>query len=155
MEAKCCHDLLYKRSFHSSSQRANWSELNHHIAQNKVPPSSPCLPEASKGCSLCQLPLPWNTWSREMLGRIKSSSWMFTKGIRKKLTFEQVANKEGKRLSRNNWEIINRDFVVQIRSLVLVIQYAAVLGACSKSRSKLGFQTWELCEEDFKESYTS
>lgn len=39
MKAKCCHDLLYKRSFHSSSQRANWGELNHHIALNKATPA--------------------------------------------------------------------------------------------------------------------
>lgn len=36
MKAKCCHDLLYKGSFHCSSQRANWGELNHHIALNKA-----------------------------------------------------------------------------------------------------------------------
>lgn len=36
MKAKCCHDLLYKRSFHSSSQRANRGELNHHITHGSV-----------------------------------------------------------------------------------------------------------------------
>ena len=40
MKAKCCHDLLYKRSFHSSSQRANWGKLNHHTAHGNSEPAA-------------------------------------------------------------------------------------------------------------------
>lgn len=53
MKAKCCHDLLYKRRFHSSSQRANWGELNHHIAHGKADLADPAPGEAVKaaGCA--------------------------------------------------------------------------------------------------------
>lgn len=52
MQAKCCHDLLYKRSFHSSSQRANWGELNHHITQGNADLTVPAIGKAVKA-ALC------------------------------------------------------------------------------------------------------
>lgn len=52
MKAKCCHDLLYKRSFHSSSQRANWGELNHHITNGNADLAVPATGKAVKA-ALC------------------------------------------------------------------------------------------------------
>lgn len=57
MKAKCCHDLLYKRSFHSSSQRANWGELNHHIALNKAHPAAPAFQKAAKAVLCARVPV--------------------------------------------------------------------------------------------------
>lgn len=52
MKAKCCHDLLYKRSFHSSSQRANWGELSHHITHGNADFAVPATGKAVKA-ALC------------------------------------------------------------------------------------------------------
>lgn len=56
MKAKCCHDLLHKRGFPSSSQRANWGELNHHMAQGNADLAAPSTGTAIKAADGTRAP---------------------------------------------------------------------------------------------------
>lgn len=51
MKAKCCHDLLY-----SSSQRANWGELNHHTAHGEADPAVSASGKAVKAAPWARPP---------------------------------------------------------------------------------------------------
>lgn len=100
MKAKCSHDLLYKISFHSRSQRANWGELNRHTAHGKADRAFSATGEAVKAAPCARPPGYLEHHQGQRKSQVFASSGRLVGHVPQKVLVEHVFMERGIKTTR-------------------------------------------------------